>query len=1381
MVSWAFSCLQYELTLDTAELRKDSATSLINEAHISQPACTAIQIALTDLLRAWGVSPTAVAGHSSGEIGAAYAAGILPLESCMAISYHRGMAVIDFMKNHPRMKGSMMAVGCTAEEINPLIAQLATGNAKIACFNSPTSLTISGDEVAIDELQNLMEEKQLFNRKLQVDVAYHSHHMNLAAKYYRKALESLDHPKLTSVKFHSSLLGHVIDGSQLEPSYWVDNLTQSVRFSEALTSMCAATDCHKTGVNMIVEIGPHSALAGPVKQILKACGPDALKISYASVLIRKRDAVETALELASAFFLKGTVLDLGAINLPIPGKLPTLLVDMPRYPWNHKTRYWHESRMMQYHKNRPTPRNDLLGSLANYSNDMEPTWRNLVRIDDIPWLRHHQIQSLTLFPMSGFLSMAIEAASQRAALRNIQYDDFELRDVSVNTPLVIADDDIEMTLQLRPRQEDIRVASDAWDEFRIHSWTTKKGWTEHCRGHIAVKSNAGSSVGSLQSDAHQIMNSKMGVVDKTKLYDSLSNLGVSYGPSFQGMNDCQANNSCSIAKITAVDTAHQMPNGFQTNMTIHPAFLEQLIEMYWPILGTGRTHLDTVYLPSAIGHMVISRRITELTKMPGNSLLAFCNASPTVAHPKPFQASMFATTTGDTKEALIKVNLLTVSPILESNGSCETEPHRELCYKLDWEPILESSQPNGIPTGTSKHSNGVRNGTPNGVPNGSSPESKDFHDLPGEDIAIIRGYSEEQTRLASKLADALEHLSGKRPAISTLSDFKTEGALCVFLAEIESPLLTSLTPIQFETLQSILMNSQGNFWVVRGAYIDSINPDANMITGLSRSLRSETSQKFATLDLDAEAVLGEAGTIEAILKVFKATFAPQAGPNCELEFMERKGCFFTPRIINDAEMNAYVHKQTKGSILERSKFAQDGRPLEMVIGTPGKLETLHFVDQSVEEPLSDDEVEIEVKAIGLNSRDALAAMGQLDHLDFGLECSGVVTRTGNGVTEHVVGSRICGISVSSGVFSTYARMKAAYSFKISDQTTFESAASIPMAYYTAHYSLVDLGQLQADESLLIYGADSAAGSAAISLAQMVGADLFVTVCSVEAGETFKRAYGLADNQILSIQNIQAHNKKDGFDLVLKCLSTDSDILRTLWDSVSRFGRFIEIEKQGANSRLQTSDCQNNRSFMSVELISLAKERPKVMKRLVTDISQLFSEEKIKPIAQTTVFPISDVETAFRLLQSEKFEGKLVVSLQPEDVVKVRFDSFHIHMNISRLITNQATPSKTRTILRPDASYILIGGTGGLGRSMARWMVSKGARNLVLVSRNGSATAKVKELVEDLATIGAQVVVRRCDVSDSASVQKLIASELVGLPEVRGVVHGAMVLSVRSFY
>lgn len=291
------------------------------------------------MLRSWGVAPSAVTGHSSGEISAAYAAGILPLRSCMAASYYRGLATILLRKKHPELRGSMMAVGCTKEEIAPFLDQLSSKSLRIACYNSPASLTISGDESAIDELRDLLENKRLFNRKLQVDVAYHSHHMELVAEDYSRTLQCLDTPRQTDIKFHSSLLGQPVDGTELQTSYWAQNLTQSVRFSEALASMCEPTGKHKTAVNVIIEIGPHSALAGPTKQILKACGSNAAKISYFSALIRQRDAVETCLELASSMFTKGASLNFKEINFPKPGKMPSLLVDMPRYSWNHGTKY----------------------------------------------------------------------------------------------------------------------------------------------------------------------------------------------------------------------------------------------------------------------------------------------------------------------------------------------------------------------------------------------------------------------------------------------------------------------------------------------------------------------------------------------------------------------------------------------------------------------------------------------------------------------------------------------------------------------------------------------------------------------------------------------------------------------------------------------------------------------------------------------------------------------------------------------------------------------------------------------------------------------------------------------------------------------------------
>lgn len=109
-----------------------------------------------------------------------------------------------------------------------------------------------------------------FSRKLQVDTAYHSHHMNLVAKEYTESLRCIKPPKDSKALFYSSLLGRLANPSELDATYWVQNLTCPVRFDEAVNSMCQPVDDHKSGVNFLLELGPHSALQGPIKQILKA-------------------------------------------------------------------------------------------------------------------------------------------------------------------------------------------------------------------------------------------------------------------------------------------------------------------------------------------------------------------------------------------------------------------------------------------------------------------------------------------------------------------------------------------------------------------------------------------------------------------------------------------------------------------------------------------------------------------------------------------------------------------------------------------------------------------------------------------------------------------------------------------------------------------------------------------------------------------------------------------------------------------------------------------------------------------------------------------------------------------------------------------------------
>jgi acyl transferase domain-containing protein len=202
------------------ELSKDAENSEISAAHISQPACTAIQLALTDLLKSWQVRPAAVVGHSSGEIGAAYAAGALSLEDCVRIAYYRGQAIVSLKKQYPDLKGAMMAAGSNPDEIRAVLKLLRKGKATIACINSPSSVTLSGDDDAISELQDLIEQRQMFNRRLRVDTAYHSHHMNLVAEEYGQYIKTVKPRKLSGASFHSSLLGRHSGTNILDALYW---------------------------------------------------------------------------------------------------------------------------------------------------------------------------------------------------------------------------------------------------------------------------------------------------------------------------------------------------------------------------------------------------------------------------------------------------------------------------------------------------------------------------------------------------------------------------------------------------------------------------------------------------------------------------------------------------------------------------------------------------------------------------------------------------------------------------------------------------------------------------------------------------------------------------------------------------------------------------------------------------------------------------------------------------------------------------------------------------------------------------------------------------------------------------------------------------------
>ena len=272
------------------ELSKDKESSNINDPEYSQPICTALQIALVELLTTRNVYPSAVVGHSSGEIAAAFASGAISREGAWKVAYYSGKLSSQLVRKTTGDKGGMLSVALDLVKVKAYVAEvdeaLPTGSLEIACINSPRNVTISGKLEKINALRDILDKENIFARKLQVDNAYHSVYMKAIATEFLSSIGRHIDPGKTrgsvQPKFYSSLLGTKVSPLQLrDAQYWVNNLISPVRFSEATAEMIrdstANSQVKKLGARSqkagrltdLLEIGPHSALRGPLRDILE--------------------------------------------------------------------------------------------------------------------------------------------------------------------------------------------------------------------------------------------------------------------------------------------------------------------------------------------------------------------------------------------------------------------------------------------------------------------------------------------------------------------------------------------------------------------------------------------------------------------------------------------------------------------------------------------------------------------------------------------------------------------------------------------------------------------------------------------------------------------------------------------------------------------------------------------------------------------------------------------------------------------------------------------------------------------------------------------------------------------------------------------------------
>ncbi|KAH8200322.1 hypothetical protein TruAng_005538 [Truncatella angustata] len=679
-------------------LLEPAETSRVNEAEFSQPLCTAVQIAIVQLLEYWGIRPVVTVGHSSGEMAAAYAAGLISAREAITLAYYRGLVTRDV-----NTKGAMLAVGLGAPAVAPYLKSYEE-QVIVACHNSPSGVTLSGDADALEKLRATLVDDGIFARNIPTNgKAYHSHHMTPVSAKYEKLVRAakkytpFDLATPTTAKMVSSVTNSVMPQmTSLDETYWSKNLRSPVLFNQAVQTILTAEEF--SNVDLLIEIGPHSAMKGPIQQIKTELKSS--KVEYLPTLLRGTECATQLLKLAGELFLRSYPIDMERITTAyveetsgsskLTAKKGSIIVDLPPYQWNYTRPYWAENRASREQRVPSFPRHDVLGQLVVGASLTEPTWRNVLRTRDLPWLKDHSLGGETVFPAAGYFGMAMEAVTQLNELSNGKnIESYVLRDISIQKALVTPDTDegIEVLLNLRPSV--YSGDSVTWWDFGVSSVDTDGTVKEHMVGSIAINARPRGT------KPREVPHSTQRASGKA-WNEALRDVGFDYGPTFQDMDDIRFDGkgywSSSTTNIrTQVDESLD-----ESRYPLHPASIDSVLQLCIASIHAGRTKaMEYGAIPIQADEVTIWPPTQEQIKSTKATAYAWCDQRGI----RNFETS--AQMTADDGELVVEIkSLRTVSyeagvPQKPTSALSEA-PYGEVAWEVDFDSLQTESDVAGL-------------------------------------------------------------------------------------------------------------------------------------------------------------------------------------------------------------------------------------------------------------------------------------------------------------------------------------------------------------------------------------------------------------------------------------------------------------------------------------------------------------------------------------------------------------------------------------------------------------------------------------------------------------------------------------------------------------
>ncbi|MDJ1175534.1 type I polyketide synthase [Roseofilum capinflatum] len=1266
----------------------------LHETEYTQPALFSVEYALAKLWESWGIQPDWVMGHSVGEYVAACIAGVFSLEDGLKLIAARGR----LMQQLPP-GGEMVSLLATESEVSELLAQVKTKKpVEIAAYNGPNSIVLSGEQKAVQAVIAHCEKMGIKTKQLQVSHAFHSVLMEPMLAEFRAVAEEIDFHS-PNIPLISNVTGEAIAQEIASADYWLTHIRQPVYFAQSMATL------EQQGCKTFLEIGPKPILLGMGRQ----CVADGVG-SWLPSLRPQVAEEEQILASLGELYVQGCSVNWSSFY----SEHQYTKISLPTYPFDRQ-RYWIESQPIQPKQNLITGKvlHPLLGEkLLLAGIDHQQRFESYLAETSPGYLKDHRVFDRAIFPATGYLEMAIACAKE---LFNAHH--LVVEEVTIRQGLLLPENEVKRVQTL------VTPISKQRYQFQIYSTSADRDdptWTLHTEGKLLHSTSASQC----QVDLKELEKTCTTEITCQDHYHQYQQRGLDYGESFQGVRQLWTGDGKIRAKLELAGEVTEDLKEYH----LHPALLDAAFQVLGQAMESSQP--DVTYLPIGIDQLTLYHR-------PGAKVWAIAELDPQTGKGNINLAD-------DQGTLLVEIKGLTLVATTASALLRSLQPGLgEIYYRLSWEEMPLRYQPEAQPGKWLVF-----------APNGQLAEAVEKALKPQEQTCIwisagkkFRKFKTPHYQINPTEKEHYQKLLQDHPDVtgivhlwataevrvgagsprSRLEDQKMGEPALTHLASILH-LVQALNQAKINPLLSLV--TQGTQNVLDATEVTQ--PQYATVWGLGRSLVLEQPKlNCRRIDLDPNT---------AIESSIPGLAAELLSENPDDQIALRQGQRYVARL---------EHRKTPES--------HDRQPVQLKLSEYGSIDNLTWETLERRAPVAG-EVEIEVKAVGLNFRDVLNALGMLkdyyaehlgithaDELTFGFECAGTIVAVGEGVSEWKIGDRVMATLLNDG-FSSYLTTPANRVIPLPKPLNFTQAATLPLTFLTAYYGLQELAKLKAGDKILIHSAAGGVGQAAVQIAQAAGAEIFATASPGKWD--FLKSLGIhhiMNSRTLDFaQQIQDKTQGKGVNVVLNSLN--GDFIDKSLEILAPKGRFVEIGKIGIWSAEEVKAKRPDVQYFPFDLGEVATAQPDIVTQLGNALAPQWENGTLNPLPHQT-FASTDIKEAFRHMQQAKHIGKVVISLpeQPREVT-----------------------------IKPQATYLITGGLGALGLEIAEWMVKEGATHLVLTSRRSpSETAQAK--IAQLENMGASITTVAADISTAKDNSQLLEQIAQILPPLKGIIHAAGVL------